>query len=84
MKMKTRERKGKSEKDNGCAKPEVRGAKSEKRGTRRAGEETAAAAAAERAKRSGVEAVKLHLQATGGTGRTSRSATAVRHKLRTP
>ncbi|CAK1603264.1 unnamed protein product [Parnassius mnemosyne] len=32
----------------------------------------------ERSKRSGVEAVKLHLQATGGTGRTSRSATTVR------
>ncbi|XP_013133881.1 PREDICTED: mitochondrial sodium/hydrogen exchanger 9B2 isoform X2 [Papilio polytes] len=32
----------------------------------------------ERAKRSGIEAVKLHLQATGGTGRTSRSATSVR------
>ncbi|XP_023955193.1 sodium/hydrogen exchanger 9B2 isoform X1 [Bicyclus anynana] len=31
-----------------------------------------------RMKRSGLEAVKMHLQATGGTGRTSRSATAVR------
>lgn len=31
-----------------------------------------------RAKRSGVDAVKLHLQVTGGTGRTSRSATAVK------
>ncbi|XP_030021395.1 sodium/hydrogen exchanger 9B2 isoform X1 [Manduca sexta] len=31
-----------------------------------------------RSKRSGVEAVKLHIQATGGTGRTSRSATSVR------
>lgn len=30
-----------------------------------------------RSKRSGVDAVKLHIQATGGTGRTSRSATAV-------
>lgn len=31
----------------------------------------------ERGKRSGVDAVKLHLQSTGFTGRTSRSATAV-------
>lgn len=31
----------------------------------------------ERGKRSGVEAVKLHLQTTGSTGRTSRSATSV-------
>lgn len=31
-----------------------------------------------RVKRSGVEAVKLHLKATGDPGRTSRSATAVR------
>lgn len=31
----------------------------------------------ERGKRSGVEAVKLHLQTTGFTGRTSRSATSV-------
>ncbi|GBP62616.1 hypothetical protein EVAR_46455_1 [Eumeta japonica] len=30
-----------------------------------------------RSKRSGIEAVKLHLQTTGGTGRTSRSATSV-------
>lgn len=32
-------------------------------------------------KRSGVEAVKLHLQTTGGTGRTSRSATSVMYLL---
>lgn len=31
----------------------------------------------DRGKRSGVEAVKLHLQSTGSTGRTSRSATSV-------
>ncbi|CAB3249885.1 unnamed protein product [Arctia plantaginis] len=36
-----------------------------------------------RAKRSGVEAVKLHLKATGDPGRTSRSATAaIRIKVR--
>lgn len=31
----------------------------------------------QRRKRSGFEAVKLHLQITGSTGRTSRSATSV-------
>lgn len=79
--MKTRERKAKSEKDIRGSKAEARGAKPEKRGSKRPGEEVqaavAAAAARERAKRSGIEAVKLHLQVTGGTGRTSRSATAV-------
>lgn len=38
----------------------------------------AATEARDRTKRSGVDAVKLHLEATGGTGRTSRSATSVR------
>ncbi|CAF4760040.1 unnamed protein product [Pieris macdunnoughi] len=32
-----------------------------------------------RSKRSGLEAVKLHLQVSGGTGRTSRSATTVKN-----
>lgn len=34
-----------------------------------------------RIKRSGLEAVKLHLQTTGDTGRTSRSATSVRCQI---
>ncbi|XP_063529708.1 sodium/hydrogen exchanger 9B2-like isoform X1 [Cydia strobilella] len=56
---------------------ENRGKKPDVRGDKRSAN-TENSAAWTRAKRSGVEAVKLHLQATGSTGRSSRSATSVR------
>lgn len=84
--MKTREKKGKQEvrskQESKGVKQESKGMKHESRGARRQAE-AAAAEARERAKRSGIEAVKLHLEVTGGTGRTSRSATSVRLHLNT-
>lgn len=50
------------------------------RGAKNGGSKSASSpgmARRERGKRSGIEAVKLHLQTTGSTGRTSRSATSV-------
>lgn len=66
--------------DNRTVKPEHRGRKPDSREDKRpASQESTAAADRRLAKRSGLDAVKLHLQATGGTGRTSRSATSVKH-----
>jgi hypothetical protein len=47
------------------------------RGHKGLGKEETEAEVRERIKRSGVEAVKLHLVTSGHTGRTSRSATSV-------
>lgn len=70
-------------------KQEVRRAKKEKKSPKQdfrnqkssgksGGAGTASSAAArQRVKRSGFEAVKLHIESSGHTGRTSRSATAV-------
>ncbi|KAJ0181768.1 hypothetical protein K1T71_002490 [Dendrolimus kikuchii] len=87
--MKSRERRfkvdilkrAKSEKE--ATKSDVKGLKGVNRSfkkspTSRSADAAAAASARERKKRSGVDAVKLHLQVTGGTGRSSRSATSVR------
>ncbi|KAJ8729510.1 hypothetical protein PYW08_001091 [Mythimna loreyi] len=77
--MKTRDRRSKQDfrgkQDKKGVKQEIsRGGKR----TNSAGVTETAAEARERTKRSGVEAVKLHLQVTGDVGRTSRSATSVR------
>ncbi|XP_045458955.1 sodium/hydrogen exchanger 9B2-like [Melitaea cinxia] len=62
-------------------KPEKDVVKKDKKGLKqenRSGKRSPILPPKNRSKRSGVDAVKLHIQATGGTGRTSRSATAVR------
>lgn len=78
--MKTRDRRAKQDfrgkQEKKAAKQEV--ARGGKRQPNSGATAEAAAAARERRKRSGVEAVKLHLQVTGDPGRTSRSATSVR------
>lgn len=60
-------------------KSEFQGSKQDIRGSRRhtSNGATNVATPRPRTKRSGVEAVKFHLQATGHNGRSSRSATAV-------
>ncbi|XP_050675569.1 sodium/hydrogen exchanger 9B2-like isoform X2 [Leptidea sinapis] len=52
--------------------------KQERAGVKPTGKRSPVLNTRQRAKRSGVDAVKLHLEATGGTGRTSRSAYSVR------
>lgn len=83
--MKTRDRRAKQDfrgkQDKKGVKQEV--SRSGKRHGSTAAAESAAAAR-ERTKRSGVEAVKLHLQVTGDPGRTSRSATSVSFIYYTP
>ncbi|CAH0700695.1 unnamed protein product [Spodoptera exigua] len=78
--MKTRDRRAKQDfrgkQDKKGVKQEV--SRSGKKHANSIGAAESAAAARERTKRSGVEAVKLHLQVTGDPGRTSRSATSVR------
>lgn len=79
--MKKRDRRTKQEvrgskQDWKGVKPESRAAKQEIRGSKRQAN-GANSTPRPRTKRSGVEAVKLHLEATGNNGRTSRSATAV-------
>lgn len=72
--MKTRDRRVKQDVAVG-QKLEIKGPK---RGAKNGGSKSAPSSGIrERGKRSGVEAVKLHLQTTGSTGRTSRSATSV-------
>lgn len=77
--MKTRDRRAKQDfrgkQDKKGVKQDI--SRSAKRQTNSAGVVETAAEARERKKRSGVEAVKLHLQVTGDVGRTSRSATSV-------
>ncbi|KOB78421.1 Uncharacterized protein OBRU01_02510 [Operophtera brumata] len=82
--MKNRDRRAKQEvrgskPDKRAAKQESRSSKQDIRGSKRQQTTGAGGAASvrDRTKRSGVEAVKLHLQVTGSTGRTSRSATSV-------
>lgn len=84
--MKTRDRRAKQDfrgkQDKKGVKQEV--SRSGKRHGNSVGAAESAAAARERTKRSGVEAVKLHLQVTGDPGRTSRSATSVSFIYYTP
>ncbi|KPJ15199.1 hypothetical protein RR48_09226 [Papilio machaon] len=80
--MKTRELRPTKLSQKGTRSPklEKRGAKQEARRSKNTSTQSATPGIPrERAKRSGIEAVKLHLQATGGTGRTSRSATSVKY-----
>lgn len=73
--MKTRDRRAKQD---FRGKQEKKGGKEISRSGKRQGSAAETAAEErERKKRSGVEAVKLHLQVTGDPGRTSRSATSV-------
>ncbi|XP_053615352.1 sodium/hydrogen exchanger 9B2-like isoform X1 [Plodia interpunctella] len=65
--MKSRDRRAKPKHEKKSGKQETKG-----------GIVTASGQGRVRAKRSGAEAVKLHIQSSGSTGRTSRSATAVR------
>lgn len=78
--MKKRDKRSKQESRTKGGKQESRATKQETRGSKRQAGSGAGASAAvvrDRSKRSGVEAVKLHLEVTGHTGRTSRSATSV-------
>ncbi|XP_063838814.1 sodium/hydrogen exchanger 9B2-like isoform X2 [Ostrinia nubilalis] len=79
--MKSRDRHTKQEARRG--KKEKKSPKQEARGQRSSGKSGRAsppssAAVRDRVKRSGFEAVKLHIESSGHNGRTSRSATAVR------
>ncbi|KAI5641553.1 sodium/hydrogen exchanger family domain-containing protein [Phthorimaea operculella] len=79
--MKTRDRRVKQEVRSVKTEQPQRGAKGRAGGVGGVGGKPGSPrleTARERAKRSGIEAVKLHLEATGFTGRTSRSASAVR------
>ncbi|XP_047042266.1 sodium/hydrogen exchanger 9B2-like isoform X1 [Helicoverpa zea] len=80
--MKTRDRRAKQDfrgkQDKKGVKQDISHARSGKRHAHSTSSAESAAAARERTKRSGVEAVKLHLKVTGDPGRTSRSATSVR------
>ncbi|XP_026738397.1 sodium/hydrogen exchanger 9B2-like isoform X1 [Trichoplusia ni] len=73
--MKTRDRRAKQD---FRGKQEKKGGKEISRSGKRQHAAETAAEERERKKRSGIEAVKLHLQVTGDPGRTSRSATTVR------
>lgn len=72
--MKTRDRRAKQD---FRGKQEKKGGKEISRSGKRQHAAETAAEERERKKRSGIEAVKLHLQVTGDPGRTSRSATTV-------
>lgn len=74
--MKTRDRRVKQDVAVG-QKSESKGSRSARGAKHGSKSATTEAALRERGKRSGVDAVKLHLEATGFTGRTSRSATTV-------
>lgn len=87
-KMKKRDRRTKQEgrglkPDKRTGKQETRSSKQDIRGSKRqpTSGPGGAASVRDRTKRSGVEAVKLHLEVTGSTGRTSRSATSVSYFL---
>ncbi|CAH0726634.1 unnamed protein product, partial [Brenthis ino] len=77
--MKTRDRKEKQIIDSTKEAKDVnkKGKKGLKQENQKSGKRSPVLSHRDRAKRSGVEAVKLYLKSTGGTGRTSRSATAV-------
>lgn len=81
--MKKRDRRTKQEVrgsklDKRAGKQDSRSSKQDVRGSKRQSSGAGGAASGRNhTKRSGVEAVKLHLQVTGSTGRTSRSATSV-------
>ncbi|XP_031763854.2 sodium/hydrogen exchanger 9B2-like isoform X1 [Galleria mellonella] len=74
--MKTRDRRIKQ--DIRRPKQEKKGAKQDNRTTKAPQTSGATGSARLHSKRSGVEAVKLHIQTSGCTGRSSRSATTVR------
>lgn len=83
--MKKRDRRTKQEvrgskADKRTEKQESRSSKQDIRGSKRQPPGAEAASGRNQTKRSGVEAVKLHLQVTGSTGRTSRSATSVSYE----
>lgn len=82
--MKSRDRHAKQEVRR--AKKEKKSPKQEVRGQRSSGKPgvvntPSSAAVRDRVKRSGFEAVKLHIESSGHTGRTSRSATSVMYPL---